>query len=118
MNKDLKVRGVDFDTPESLDWNPDDPLDCNVWATASVGNEKGSVLFQIHICTAASMKRIENKRDCFMLQEWVGVPDLIERLDAFISEKTKGCTGDPYRVLARFWRSEYGKYDKRGHLNG
>jgi len=118
MNHDIKVIGLDFDTPEFLEWNPENPLDCDVWATASVGDEKCSVLFQIHICTPASIERLENKRHCFLIEEYAGKADLTARLDGFITKKIKGCTGDPYRVLARLWRSEYGKYDKRGQLIG
>lgn len=118
MNQDLKVRGVDFDTPEFLEWKPEDPLDCDVWATANVGDDRGGLLFQIHICTSAAMKRVENKRHCFVIEQFAGKADLIARLDAFIEEKTKGCAGDPYRVLAALWRYEYGKYDKRGNLIG
>jgi hypothetical protein len=110
------VIGLDFDTPEFLEWNPADPLDCEVWATANVGDESGGALFQIHICTSASIKRIENKRQCFVIDQYAGVPDLIARLDSFIAEKTKGCTGDPCWALARLWRYEYGKYDTRGQL--
>jgi Immunity protein 8 len=118
VNHDLKVTGLDFDTAEFLEWNPTDPEDCEVWVTANVGNEKGGVLFQLHICTPVSIKRIENKRHCFLLEHYAGKADLISRLDDFILEKTSGCTGDPYHVLARLWRSEYGKYDKRGRLIG
>ena len=110
--------GLDFSTPEFLEWNPKDPLDCDVWATASVGDGKGSVLFQVHICTLASIKRVENKWHCFLIEQYFGTADLIARLDAFIAEKTRGYAGDPYRVLAALWRSEYGKYDKRGRLIG
>jgi hypothetical protein len=114
--KPFKVMDLDFDTPEFLEWSPGDPLDCEVWATASVGYEQGpgSVLFQIHICTPVSIKRLENQRHCFLIEQYAGKADLIARLDGFIAEKTKGCTGDPYRVLAKLWRSEYGKYDQRG----
>lgn len=116
MNDELTVLGLDFDTPEHLEWHPDNPLDCDVWATANVGTEKGGGLFQIHLCTPVSIKRIENKRHCFLVEQYAGVPDLIVRLNSFIAGKTKGCTGDPYRVLARLWRHEYGKYDARGQL--
>jgi hypothetical protein len=118
VNHDLKVRGLDFDTPEFLEWKPEDPLDCDVWAHVEVGDERGGVLFQLHICTAESMKRIENKRYCFVIDQFVGKTDLIACLDSFIAEKTKGCTGDPYWALAKFWRCEYGKYDKRGQFIG
>jgi hypothetical protein len=118
VNHDIKVRGLDFDTPEFLEWNPENPLDCSIWATASVGTEKSSSLFQLLICTPTSIKRAENKRHCFLIKQYAGKADLIVRLDEFIVEKAKGCTGDPYRILARFWRWEYGKYDKRGQLVG
>jgi len=114
----LRVTGLDFDTPEFLEWTPDDPLDCDVWATASIGDESGSALFQLHFCTAAAMKRIENKRHCFVIELFAGKADLIARLDAFIAERTRGCTSDPYRILAGLWLYEYGKYDERGHLVG
>jgi hypothetical protein len=110
--------GLDFDTPEFLEWKPDDPFDCDVWATASIGDERSSVLFQIHICTAASIERIEKKRHCFVIEQFTGMADLIAHLDAFIAEKLRGCTGDPYRILARLWIYEYGKYDDRGNLVG
>ena len=113
---DLQVIGLDFDTPEFSEWNPNDPLDCEVWATANIGDEKGGALFQIHICTPASIKRVENKRQCFVIDQFAGVPDLIARLNSFIAEKTKCYTGDPYWLLARLWRYEYGNYDKRGQL--
>jgi hypothetical protein len=118
MDNYLKIVGIDFDSPEFLEWNPSDPLDCDVWATVSVGGERGSVLFQIHVCTSASMKRVENKRHCFVIDQFAGKSDLIARLDAFIDEKTRGCAGDPCRILAELWCSEYGKYDKRGTLIG
>ena len=118
MNHDVRVIGVDFDSTELLDWQPENPLDCEIWATANVGNEKGGSLFQVHLCTPASIKRIENKRHCFLIERYAGVADLIGRLDGFISEKTKSCTGDPYWALARLWRYEYGNYDARGQLIG
>ena len=42
MSQNLSVIGLDFDTPEFTEWNPDDPLDCEVWATANIGDEKGA----------------------------------------------------------------------------
>lgn len=116
MNHDLNVRGLDFDTPEFLDWNPENPLDCDVWATANIGTEEAGSLFHLHICTPASIRRIENKRHCFLIEHYTGKADLITRLNAFIAEKTNGRTEDPYWVLSRLWRWEYGKYDKRGQL--
>jgi hypothetical protein len=115
-NPDFKVMSLDFDTPEFREWNPADSLDCDVWATAGIGNERGTALFQIHICTAAAMRRIDDKRHCFVIDEYPGVAKLIAHLDEFIDEKTKGCTGDPYRLLAQVWRHEYAKYDARGQL--
>jgi hypothetical protein len=118
VKHELRVTALDFDTPEFLEWKPDDPLDSDVWATAGIGDERGSVLFQLHICTTASMKRIENKRHCFVIEHFAGKTDLIAGLDDFIAEKTRGCTGDPYRILAGLWLYEYGKYDERGRLIG
>ena len=118
MTHVLKVMGLDFDTPEFQEWRPDDTLDCDVWATASIGDERGSVLFQIHICTAASMRRIEKKRHCFVIEQFIGKADLIARLDAFIAEKIIGCSSDPCRILAKLWIYEYGQYDVRGNLVG
>ncbi len=114
----LKVVWLDFDPPQHLEWKPADPLDADVWATADVGDERGSVSFQLHICTSAAMKRVENKRHCFTIEGFIDRADLVARLDVFILEKTSGCVGDPYRVLGKFWRWEYGKYDKRGNLIG
>src|SRR3954453_23783950 len=54
---EIRVTGLDFDTRELLQWKPDAPLDCYVWATANICDEGGSALFQLHFCTAASMKR-------------------------------------------------------------
>jgi hypothetical protein len=112
----MKVIGLDFDTPEHVEWHPANPLDCEVWATANIGNNKGGGLFQIHICTPMSIKRIDNKRHCFLIEHYADAADLVARLDSFIAEKTKGCTGNPYWVLAKLWRYEYGKYDARGQL--
>ena len=118
VNHELKVRGLDFDTPEFVEWNPADPLDCDVWATAGVGNEHGSMLFQMHIITTAAMMRIRNKRHCFVIECYAGKAALVAHMDSFIADKTRDCTGDPYCVLAGLWRSEYGNYDKRGQLIG
>ena len=116
VTNEIKVIGLDFDTPEHLEWHPDNPLDCEVWATANVGTDKGGCLFQIHLCTPMSIKQIENKRHCFLIEHYTSVSDLIARLDDFIAEKTKGYTGDPCRLLAQLWRYEYGNYDARGQL--
>jgi hypothetical protein len=115
-NDDIKIKGLDFDTPESLEWNPIDPLDCDVWAHAVVGANEWSNLYQLHICSHAAMKRIDNKQHVFVIERYAGKEDLIARLNDFIVQKTSRSTSDGLVILTQFWRWEYGKYDKRGKL--
>ena len=103
----MHVVGIDFDTAQVSDWTPDDPLDCEVWANVNVGDERGAAYFQLHICTPQSIRRIADKRNAFVIDEFVGIPDLIARLDAFIEAKLKDVSGDPYQALAKYWRWEY-----------
>jgi hypothetical protein len=108
MRSDFHVVSIDFDTPEFHDWQPDDPQDCEVWATVSVGDYRGTALFYVHICTPSSMPRIDNKRHCFTIKEFRGVPDLVERLNAFIEERIPAhAPGDPYYLLSKHWLWEY-----------
>jgi Immunity protein 8 len=109
----MRVVHLDFHDAEGHEWHPEDPMDCEMWATVDVGDERGAASFQIHICTPLSIKRIDNQRQCFLIERYTGRADLISQLDRFIIEKTKGCTGDPYRALAHFWLWEYGRYDAR-----
>lgn len=115
---EIRVMRLEFETPGYQEWNPDDPLDCAITVTANIGDESGACFFGIHVCTPASIKRMENKRWCFLIDEYAGEADLIRQLDQFIAEKLRGCTGDPFRVLGKLWWWEYGKYDSKGQLVG
>ena len=102
------VVNIDFDTPEFSDWHPEDPLDCEVWATAAVGDDDlGTALFQLHVCTPLSVRNFANKRHLFMIDEFRGVEDLIKKLDEFIESKVANKPGDPYQLLAKHWFWEY-----------
>ena len=107
MLRDFHVVGIDFDTPEWNDWRPQDPLDCEVWATAAVGDNRGTANYQLHICTPLSIRRIADKRRAFMIDEFHGVDDLVRKLDAFIEDKVANKPGDPYQLLSKHWVWEY-----------
>ena len=108
MAPEMYVVSINFDTVEFSDWCPNAPYDCDVWATVNVGNENGAAYYQIHICTPISIKRLSSKRYCFMIDEFRGVDDLIDRLNDFIEQKANPATaGDPYQKLARHWKWEY-----------
>jgi hypothetical protein len=113
MRSDFHVVTIDFRTPELLDWRPDDPRDCEVWATVSVGDDHGTGNFDVHICTPEAIRRIENKRYCFTIDEFHGVPDLVARLDAFIEERVPAhMPGDPFYHLSRYWLWEYARQSR------
>jgi len=107
MLPDFHVVGIDFDTPKFNDWHPQDTRDCEVWATANIGNDRGAALYQSHICTPQSIRRIASKRHCFMIEQFRGVPDLIDQLNAFIESKIAKKAGDPYYLLSKHWLWEY-----------
>jgi hypothetical protein len=107
MLPDMHVVSIDFDTEEFHDWNPRDPSDCEVWTHVNVGNDRGASYFQVHICTPQSIRRIENKRFCFSIDEFRGAHDLVERLDQFIEDRVANKPGDPYHILSKHWAWEY-----------
>ena len=107
MLSEFHVVGIDLDTPESNDWHPHDPLDCEVWATAMIGDDRGAACFQLHICTPLSIRRIADKRHCFMIDEFVGVNELVQQLSDFIAAKVGNQPGDPYALLSKYWLWEY-----------
>lgn len=106
---EFHVVSIDFDTPEWHDWRPSDSLDCEVWATATIGDDQGTSYYQLHICTPASIRRITDKRYCFMIDEFRGVEDLVKRMDEFIEAKISNKPGDPFELLAKHWHWEYSK---------
>ena len=108
MRKDFHIVGIDFQTPEFHDWRPDDPFDCEIWATVNVGDDDGSAYYDVRVCTHKAFNRIEDKRYCFTIDEYRGVPDLIAQLSAFIVSRIPShLPGDPYQILARYWHWEY-----------
>ena len=111
----MRVMWLDFNDLKQ-DWVPDEPWNCEFWVTVDVGDENGSVCFKVHVCTPATISRIENKRHCFLIDEYLDRKILTDQLDRFIAETTQFVSGDPYRELGRFWLWEYGRYDSRGHL--
>jgi hypothetical protein len=107
MLPDFHVVSIDFDTSEFNEWHPQDPLDCEVWATASVGDDRGTNYFQLHICTPLSIRRLADKRCLFMIDEYRGVADLVIQLDNFIEAKVAHKPGDPFELLSKYWKWEY-----------
>jgi hypothetical protein len=87
MLPDFHVVRIDFDTPEVFEWRPEDPLEYEVWATAAVGNDRGTSHFQLHICMPLAVRTIADKRHLFMIDAFRGVADLVAQLDAFIEAK-------------------------------
>lgn len=113
----MRVVWIDFHNHDK-DWVPDDCWDCEMWATVDVGDETGAASFQVHVCTHTAVTRLDDKRHCFLIDEYLGLQSLVDRLDKFISQTVHSIPGDPYRELGRVWLWEYGKYDQRGRLIG
>jgi hypothetical protein len=109
MIADFHVVRIDFDTPDFHEWRPEDPFDCEVWATAAVGDDSGTAYFQLHICTPLSIRRIADKRYTFLIDEFRGVTDLVTQLNDFIEGKIAHRPGDPYQLLSKYWLWEYAK---------
>jgi Immunity protein 8 len=105
----MRVVHIDFDTEEWSTWKPDDPTDCEVWATVMVGDENGTNYYQIHVCTPRSIRRIGDKRHCFMIDEFRGVDELVAKLNVFIESKA-GAAVDPFAALSKHWKWEYENY--------
>lgn len=109
MLPDFHVVRIDFDTPEVFDWHPEDPFDCEVWATAAVGDDRGTSYLQLHICTPLAVRTVADKRHLFLIDEFRGVADLVAQLDAFIEAKVANRAGDPYELLSTHWLWEYAR---------
>jgi hypothetical protein len=54
----------------------------------NVGDEVAGNLYQVHICSPISIKRIQNKKGCFMIDQCEGLPHLVIRMNEF-KEKIK-----------------------------
>lgn len=107
MLTNFHIVHIDFDTPESDDWHPPDPLDCAVWATVTVGDATSASNFQLHICTPISIRQIRDKRSLFMIDAFHGKSDLIAKLNEFIETQIADKPGDPNLLLAEYWNWEY-----------
>ena len=56
----------------------------------------------------SSIKAIEDKRGCFIVEEWLGFESLIAQMNDFIKSNINEATaGDPYRELGKHWYWEY-----------
>ena len=112
MLADFHVVAIDFDTPQRLDWCPEDPLDCDVWATAAIGDDRGTAYYELHICTPLSVRNFADKRHLFMIDEFRGIDDLVNQLDAFLEAKIGNKPGDPFQLLSKYWHWEYENYNR------
>jgi hypothetical protein len=99
----------DYDLHDyDFDFQPDDIYDFEFWMTVNVGDGIAGNLYQVRICSPISIKRIQNKKGCFMVDQWEGLPRLVSQMNEFISEVTdKPSPDDPYVLLSRHWLWEY-----------
>lgn len=104
----LSVTDFWFNNIQDIDsWKPERPWDFEEWIGVTVGNDKGGTDFQVHVCTPTSIKRIDDKRFFFLIDEYTGVDDLAEALNQFISKINEEPTSNPIDVLATHWAWEY-----------
>lgn len=107
MSEDMHVFAYDFhDHPGG--WEPDDAYDFEFWMTVNVGDGHAGCYYQVHVCTPMSMAAIENKRGCFLIDQWTGIAGLLKQLNDFIDrELSSSVVCDPYESLAKHWLWEY-----------
>ena len=84
----LKVLDIEINDREST-WQPEDPNDFDEWVTVNIGEKEAGNLYQIHLCTAISIRRLDVKRNLFMLEQWISLDDIIEKINVFIQETTE-----------------------------
>ena len=105
----LKVIDISFND-QSIEWEPEDPSDFEEWITINVGEQGAGNWYQIHICTPKSIKSFDSKRHVFMVDQWLGLDNLVSQLNDFIKSKLdSNFKDDPYLHLSNFWQWEYGK---------
>jgi hypothetical protein len=99
----------DYDLHDyELDFQPADIYDFEFWMTVNVGDGIAGTLFQVHICSPISIKRIEDKKGCFIVDQWEGLQHLISQMNVFVGKVTdQNNTDDPYLILSRHWLWEY-----------
>jgi len=66
-----------------LDFQLDDIYDFEFWIAVNVGDEVAENLYQVHIFSPISIKRIQNKKGCFMIDQCEGLPHLVIRMNEF-----------------------------------
>ena len=99
----------DYDIHDKeLDFQPNDIYDFEFWMTVNVGDGIAGNLFQVHICSPISIKRIKDKKGCFMIDQWEGLPHLVTQMNEFINKAINSSSSDnPYEILSRHWLWEY-----------
>ncbi len=99
----------DYDLHDyGLDFQPDDIYDFEFWITVNVGDGVAGNLFQAHICSPISIKRIQDKKGCFKIEKWEGLPQLITKMNEFIDNVIDNFSpDDSYMLLSRHWLWEY-----------
>ena len=106
----LEILHFEFNDQE-IDWFPTDPLDFEEWVTISVGEEQAGNYYQLQLCTNTSISRIDNKRNVFVIEEWVGLKNTIVDINEFIRKTlTENVKEDPYALLGKYWYWEYQNY--------
>jgi len=103
----------DFDSPEQYEnWRPEDLYDYSEWIKVLVGTNKnkGGSWFQVHVCSADALSRIQDTSNIFRTNYWNGVDNLIEELETYLNEFLPNTleTVD-YEKLSEIWSWEYEK---------
>lgn len=94
----------------ALNWEPDDSFDFEKVIMATVGEEGAGSNYYIHLCTASSIARIDDKSITFIIDQWKGEESLKLKLNEFIRESLENNVKDePYHQLSKFWSWEYGR---------
>ncbi len=59
-----------------------------------------------------ALKYQDDKRNVFLIEEYVGIDKLVEELNDFIARIEEEAIGDPVHELATHWLWEYGPVKK------
>jgi hypothetical protein len=93
-----------------LDYQPNDLYDFDFWITVNVGDGVAGCLYQVYVCTPLSIKQIQNKKGCFVIDEWEGLDPLVAEMNEFIRMVLdENQSDDPYFVLSKYWLWEYSR---------
>jgi len=100
-------------------WQPEDPCYLDEWVKVLVGQEDGEGhWFQVHLCTHASISRIDKKEYLFPVSYWESIDDLIVKLDKYIFDtlpnnlnlENENDYGLAMQNLSKHWHWEYANY--------